>query len=413
MSTFTHDELAELVLKARTGDRNAFRMLYEATARMQYIQILQKVSRKEAAEEILQQVYTLLLEQLDHIQNPHSLVAYLNMITSRECVNYYRRQEKTEKLNGRQKSMCLSQYPHAPSPEEAICKNEEIAGLHKAIAHLGDRDREILLLRYAEQMKIQDIANIYQISASTVKRSIRSALSQLRGHMQALVPPCLVGAGFRKELRKLPIPRCMTVDKITETSYERPKTPGLLAAGSLIVAAAASLVFLGAAALTPISITSVSTEKTPTKGPLFITISLKGFVTAKKVEVSGVSGTVKAEKIKNDRYLASVTKNGTYSVTVISKNGHRDKREFYIDQIDNTPPRLEGTSYKNHLCIIKAYDRSGIKSVTCRSADGKQYNPVSTDKENGIYRFDLPYGEYDVILTDTLDNTARGRAKLG
>lgn len=413
MPTHTHDELAELVNKARSGDRNAFRMLYEATARMQYIQILQKVSQKDAAEDILQQVYTLLLEQLDHIQNPHSLVAYLNMITSRECVNYYRRQEKAEKLSSRQKSLCLSQFPHAISPEDTVCKKEELAGLRRAIECLEEREREILLLRYAEQMKIQDIADIYKISASTVKRIIRSALGRLREQMQAFLPLCLIGAGFRAELRKLSIPPCPAADKLTDTSTIPPKASGPLAAGALVIATGVSIAFLGAAALTPISISSVNADKAPTKGPLPVTISLKGLVTAKSVEISGPSGTIEAEKLKNDRYLASVTKNGTYSVTVISKNGHRDKREFYIDQIDNTPPRLEGTSYKNHLCIIKAYDRSGIKSVTCRSADGKQYNPVSTDKENGIYRFDLPYGEYDVILTDTLDNTARGRAKLG
>lgn len=76
-----HKELGALVERARKGDEDAFRELYEHTARVQYHQLRQLVPDADEAQDALQDTYLLLYQNLDKINPPGCLVAYLNRLT--------------------------------------------------------------------------------------------------------------------------------------------------------------------------------------------------------------------------------------------------------------------------------------------------------------------------------------------
>lgn len=66
------------------------------------------------------------------------------------------------------------------TPEESFIKNDERARLIKAINSLGHIYRETLILRYYDDLKLDEIASALKIPTGTVKSRLSNGLSQLK-----------------------------------------------------------------------------------------------------------------------------------------------------------------------------------------------------------------------------------------
>lgn len=73
MTTLDYDYLAKLVVKSRTGDSDAFAELYTATYSKQYRYAYQYVKDPNLAQDIIQEVYILVLRNLDALKDPRLL----------------------------------------------------------------------------------------------------------------------------------------------------------------------------------------------------------------------------------------------------------------------------------------------------------------------------------------------------
>jgi RNA polymerase sigma-70 factor (ECF subfamily) len=73
----------------------------------------------------------------------------------------------------------------APGPENDAEKYEAHDLLHEALDGLPARQREILMLRFAEEMKLAEIAVALGLSPGTVKSRLHYALKRLRGKLPA------------------------------------------------------------------------------------------------------------------------------------------------------------------------------------------------------------------------------------
>ncbi len=71
-----------------------------------------------------------------------------------------------------------------PSPFEAAARGEDAARLASALTALEPIYREALLLRFQEDMSLQEIANIVQAPVSTVSSRIYRGLAVLRAHLK-------------------------------------------------------------------------------------------------------------------------------------------------------------------------------------------------------------------------------------
>ena len=56
----------------------------------------------------------------------------------------------------------------------------ETVVLKQALETLTERERELVLLRYVNEVPITDMANIYQVSRFALYRELKKALKQLK-----------------------------------------------------------------------------------------------------------------------------------------------------------------------------------------------------------------------------------------
>jgi RNA polymerase sigma-70 factor, ECF subfamily len=69
----------------------------------------------------------------------------------------------------------------APSPEERLLREEEVARLLDAVAALGEADRELIGLRYGSGLDTAEVAQILGLSEGGVRTRLWRALGRLRG----------------------------------------------------------------------------------------------------------------------------------------------------------------------------------------------------------------------------------------
>ena len=73
----------------------------------------------------------------------------------------------------------------APSPEERLLREEEVGRLLDAVATLGERDRELIGLRYGSGLDTAELASVLGLSEGRVRTRLWRALKRLREVMTA------------------------------------------------------------------------------------------------------------------------------------------------------------------------------------------------------------------------------------
>ena len=249
-----HEHLAHLVRRAQAGERAAFDELYRKTAQVQYFTIVGKIG-EAAAPDVLQEVYLVAWRNIGKI-NPRSVVAYLNATARNLCRKHLRdssapsaavtaSDDELELMRRNNRSLAGG-GDGAGDPAETVTTQDEHERLARAMQeHLTDQERDVLLMRYYQNLKLTDIAEQTGLSLSTVKRTINQALATLRMKMGAAELPFGLADVLARavEVRMLP-----DVEGATSPG-ERAAQWGTRAVGAVALAAALGAV---AVALQPI-----------------------------------------------------------------------------------------------------------------------------------------------------------------
>ena len=69
--------------------------------------------------------------------------------------------------------------------EQALIASEEVAGMWRAVAALPPRQRSVFVLRFVEEMKLQEIGQTLGLSVASVKTHLHRATMAVRQHLQS------------------------------------------------------------------------------------------------------------------------------------------------------------------------------------------------------------------------------------
>ena len=171
--------IGKLVKDAQGGDSNAFAELYLATYQRLYAFACSYLKDKYQAQDAVQETYIKALQHLHQVQDPTMVVAWLGQINMRVC---YKMQEKGLRYQAADDVTLegLSTPDTTANPESQVVQIDYNDYLIKQLLDLPFTESQALLLRYYHNMKIEEIADMMDVSASTVKRNIRSGMNRLK-----------------------------------------------------------------------------------------------------------------------------------------------------------------------------------------------------------------------------------------
>ncbi len=177
----SYSYLAEYVTRAAKGDSNAFAELYSLTYSKVYNYARHYMKDDFLAQDAVQEIYISALKNLHKLNDPSLFIAWLNQIAFHVCFDMSKSRKTGYGEAGTDMMEALEYMPASDlSPEDTALTNDEQTRLSKAIESLPLQERELITLRFYNEMKVDEIVDATGLSKSTVKRHLNSAIEHLR-----------------------------------------------------------------------------------------------------------------------------------------------------------------------------------------------------------------------------------------
>ena len=173
--------LAGLVIRARQNDSDAFAELYALTYNKVYNYARHYLRDDYLAQDAMQEVFILALKNLNKLQDPTLFVAWLNRISFHVCydISCRLKSRPSQVMDEELKELLQDDKPEA-NPEHHFQQKDEFSRLNQALDTLPFNEKQVLTMRYFNEMKLEEIAAAMEISRSSVKRYIASGQEKLR-----------------------------------------------------------------------------------------------------------------------------------------------------------------------------------------------------------------------------------------
>ena len=197
MPALDYSYMAELVVNAQGGDSDAFAELYAATYQKQYQFAYSYLKDEYLAQDALQETYIIALKEITKLKDPMLLVAWLNQINFRVCFQLHKKQKRydaemrgyyDDTEEGNKMALAMSQAEMSPSsdgnPEDMVVRVDSREYIMNQILKLPFTEAQVIILRFYRSLKYNEIADLLEISQSSVKRYLRSGKEHLAGSLQ-------------------------------------------------------------------------------------------------------------------------------------------------------------------------------------------------------------------------------------
>jgi RNA polymerase sigma-70 factor (ECF subfamily) len=165
-----------LILRCQLRDKDAFAELIERYQKPLRYFINRLLSNSELAEEAFQETWLTVIRQICSLRKPETFAAWLYRIAHSRVYQELRRKKLLSNLN--------ENLPAANVTEDDSDLFEDIEKLHRCLDKLRPEHKEVLMLRFLEQMSHEQIADVIDCNPGTVKSRIYYAKLALKKEME-------------------------------------------------------------------------------------------------------------------------------------------------------------------------------------------------------------------------------------
>jgi RNA polymerase sigma-70 factor, ECF subfamily len=167
---------ADLIEAAKAGDLAAFEGLYERYRDWVFRLALRFTGNREVALDVMQETFMHLLKRLPGFELRAQITTYLYPVTRNIAFTMMRRR-MPQALRGEGAAVPTGDDPPVESAGA-------LAPLARALDALPLPQREVLILRYADDLGLAEIAAALGVPLGTVKSRLHNALGALRADPQ-------------------------------------------------------------------------------------------------------------------------------------------------------------------------------------------------------------------------------------
>jgi len=165
-------ELEDALARSVRGDQLAFAEIVTRHQAMVFSLACHFLRDRSVAEELAQEVFLNLHQNLSAIQSPAHLTFWLRKVTTHRCIDQTRRQKVRPQV-----SLEDVPEPGAPPDYDDVLLSDM---LRRVVETLPEKPRMVVVLRYQEDMDPAEIARVLDMPLNTVKSHLRRSLALLR-----------------------------------------------------------------------------------------------------------------------------------------------------------------------------------------------------------------------------------------
>ena len=127
---------------------------------------------RSLAEELAQEVFLELYQNWKSVKSPRHLVFWLRRVTTHRAIDLVRKRKIRPETSLEESG--------EPTVLEQVHDSFLSSYLGRMVASLPEKQRMLVVLRYQEEMELEEIARVLGMNVSTVKTQIGRALELLR-----------------------------------------------------------------------------------------------------------------------------------------------------------------------------------------------------------------------------------------
>ena len=167
----------EEILKLVATDIHAgFRLLLQEFQKPVYYHVRQMVYNHDDADDITQDVFIKIFKNLDSFKGDSKLYTWIYRIATNEALNFIQKKARKNNVSFEDVSFELSKNMEADLYFDG---DEAALLLEQAVAQLPEKQQLIFRMKYFEEMKYEEIAEILDTSIGGLKSNYHHAVKKL------------------------------------------------------------------------------------------------------------------------------------------------------------------------------------------------------------------------------------------
>ncbi len=231
------DDDVLLIRKILSGDDTAFSTLVQKYRKGVHAFAWRKIGDFHFAEEITQDTFIQVYQNLSTLRNPNQFAGWLYVIANRLCLKWQQKRKITiQSLEGTSMSEIntYSYNKYASEQREAEATERRLEIVNKLLKKLPESERTVITLYYLGEMTAKDIGKFLGVSINTIKSRLHRARerlkeeeSMIRENLSSVQFPTQTTENIMKEISQL---------KPTASSGNKPLVPiGISTASAMIL----------------------------------------------------------------------------------------------------------------------------------------------------------------------------------
>lgn len=168
---------------ARRGDTNAFARIVQRYQSPVYNLAYRMLGDRAEAEDAAQETFLRTYAQLKHYRTDQKFASWLLSIAAHYCIDRLRRR-KFQWLSLDEESAQETLPTSAPGPEELAFEHERVEEVQQLVQKLNPASRAIVVLKYWNDLSVEEIAQVTGDSVAAVKVKLFRARQAMARELQ-------------------------------------------------------------------------------------------------------------------------------------------------------------------------------------------------------------------------------------
>lgn len=156
------------------GDKQAYAQIIDKYKNPLYGTILRMTRNPHDAQDLVQEAFIKVYEQLEKYEGTGSFSAWLYRVAINHCMDAFRKKSYPQSEIEEEKVI------HHNHPEVIFLKKEANRQLEKLIGRLSADERMIILLRYRSELSYGEISEVLGLPLATIRNKLHRAKKKMR-----------------------------------------------------------------------------------------------------------------------------------------------------------------------------------------------------------------------------------------
>ncbi|WP_155987787.1 RNA polymerase sigma factor SigW [Gorillibacterium massiliense] len=179
------DREIRLAVLARGGDRRAFEEIVDLYKDKMYHLAYRMLGSANEAEDIAQETFLRVYTNLHRYDENQKFSTWIYRIATNLCIDKLRKRKAVYSLDAEmpdgEGSDWYSMLPgNEPTPENELLLTETQENIRNAIDTLPEKYKSVVVLRYIQDMSLQEIGDVLDMPVTTVKTRVHRGREFLR-----------------------------------------------------------------------------------------------------------------------------------------------------------------------------------------------------------------------------------------